>query len=217
MKPLLSHHQIDQPDLLVISHVDQDHSGGLNSFHGYYHPARLLTGMPQALKARFSLPHNPRSCHAYPDWRWDGVYFSFLDPGKHTGNTSSNNRSCILSVQGYHRLLIPGDIESSQESRLVKLHAGALETDILLAPHHGSNTSSSRPFIQQARPEYVVYTQARGNRWGFPRAEVVARYDAIAARQFRNDRDGAISLVSSPEGLAVTTLRKSPRRIWRRW
>lgn len=217
LKPLLLRHQIDQPDLLVISHVDQDHSGGLNSFHGYYHPARLLTGMPQALKARFSLTNDPRSCHAYPDWRWDGVDFSFLDAGEQAEKTSSNNRSCILSVQGHHRVLIPGDIESSQESRLLKLHAAALDTDILLAPHHGSNTSSSWPFVLQARPGYVVYTQSRGNRWGFPRAEVVARYEAIAARQFRNDRDGAISLVSSPEGLLVTTLRKPVRRIWRRW
>ena len=217
LKPLLLRHRIDQPDLLVISHVDQDHSGGLNSFHGYYHPARLLTGMPQALRSRFSLPYNPRSCHTYPDWRWDGVGFGFLDPGQQTGKTSSNNRSCILSVQGYHAALIPGDIESSMELRLVKIHAAALETDILLAPHHGSKTSSSWPFVQQTRPGYVVYTQARGNRWGFPRAEVVARYDAIAARQFRNDRDGAVSLVSTPEGLVVTTLRNPVRRIWRRW
>jgi competence protein ComEC len=63
----------------------------------------------------------------------------------------------------------------------------------------------------------VVFTLARNNRWGFPVESVTARYQAIGARIFRSDEDGAIRFTSQAEGLRVGTLRNPPQRIWRRW
>jgi competence protein ComEC len=156
-----------------------------------------------------------RSCHGYPDWHWDGVTFRFLLA---TGaDSSTNNRSCILQVIGHHRLLLPGDIEAAQESRLVAAYGDGLAADILLAPHHGSSTSSSRRFIDRVGPAQVVFTLARNNRWGFPVEAVVARYAASGARIFRSDQEGAIRFTSAVEGLRVSSLRNPPQRIWRRW
>jgi competence protein ComEC len=215
--PLMRRHAIDVPDLLIVSHVDQDHSGGFQSFLGNYQQQRLLSGTPQKLKARFALRHEVRSCHEYPPWRWDGVSFSFVTTTTLSANSASNNRSCVLKIQGNHQTLIPGDIESSQELKLVQEHGTALAADILLAPHHGSNTSSSWHFLNQVKPEHVVFTLARNNRWGFPRAEVISRYDTLQVRQYRSDRDGAVSMTSSIDGLKVKTVRRPTRRIWRRW
>jgi competence protein ComEC len=215
--PLMRRHAIEAPDLLIASHVDQDHSGGLQSFIGNYQQHRLLSGTPRKLKARFALAHDVRSCHQYPAWRWDGVGFSFVTTAAPSVDSSSNNRSCVLSIRGRHKALIPGDIESSQELKLVLEHGAALAADILLVPHHGSLTSSSRRFLNHVQPAYVVFTLARNNRWGFPKTAVTARYDALKSRQYRSDRDGAVSMTSSIDGLSVKTTGNPPRRIWRRW
>ena len=215
--PLMRRHAIDVPDLLIVSHVDQDHSGGLQSFIGRYQQQRLLSGTPQKLKARFSLGHGVRSCHDYPAWRWDGVSFNFVTTSTASTSSATNNRSCVLFVRGKHKTLIPGDIESSQELKLVQQHGAALAADILLAPHHGSHTSSSWRFLNQVHPGHVVFTVARNNRWGFPRPGVTSRYDTLQARQYRSDRDGAVSITSSIDGLLIKTTARPPRRIWRRW
>jgi competence protein ComEC len=213
--PVMQGLGIAEADLLIVSHVDQDHSGGLYSFVGDYQWPQLLSGTPKELRSRFDLQHRVRSCHEYPDWYWDGVLFRFLVADSATGST--NNRSCILQVIGHHRLLLPGDIEALQESKLVAAYGDELAADVLLAPHHGSGTSSSQQFVDRVRPGQVVFTLARNNRWGFPVESVAARYQAIGARIYRSDRDGAIRFTSEAEGLRVGTLRNPPRRIWRRW
>ena len=204
------------PDLAVISHVDQDHSGGLPDFLDRYPAARLVSGTPRRLRERYALNQPVRSCHDYPDWRWDGVEFRFVGTQPKFG-AGSNNASCVLLVAGFHRLLLPGDIESARESELVASNAADLEAEVLLAPHHGSDTSSSMAFVDAVRPRYVIYTMARGNHWGFPRDAVRERYEAVSAREMRSDRDGAIRIVSKGEGLLLRGTRVPPRRVWRRW
>lgn len=213
--PVMRELGIEHADLLIASHVDQDHSGGLYSFIDDYQPARLLSGTPTELRSRYALSHRVRSCHGYPEWRWDGVLFRFLDIDEQARST--NNRSCVLQVIGHHRLLIPGDIESEQEHRLVENYGAALAADILLVPHHGSDSSSSRAFLDSVRPSIAVVTLARNNRWGFPAAAVQARYRARNVALYRNDRDGAVHIYSEAPRLRVTTMREPPRRLWRRW
>ncbi|MBT8146464.1 MAG: DNA internalization-related competence protein ComEC/Rec2, partial [Gammaproteobacteria bacterium] len=134
--PLMLRYGIHRPNLLIVSHVDQDHSGGMHSFGGYYQISNLLSGTPEELESRFDIRHPVRSCHEYPDWRWDGVDFSFLTAGTQSASASSNNRSCVLAVDGSHRVLIPGDIEASGELKLLSKYGTELDADILLAPHN---------------------------------------------------------------------------------
>lgn len=217
LMPVMLRYRIHRPDLLIVSHVDQDHSGGMHSLGANYQNWNLLSGTPEELGSKFGIRHPVRSCHQYPDWRWDGVDFSFLTAGTQSHNSSSNNRSCVLAVNGTHRALIPGDIEASREMKLLLKYGAALAADILLAPHHGSRTSSSMAFVNRVNPRHVVFTQARKNRWGFPVDEVVSRYNSVNASQYRSDKDGAISMQSSAEGLIIKAMRNPVRRIWQRW
>lgn len=215
--PLMRSRGIEAPDLLVISHVDQDHSGGLRSLVGDKRPMPLVSGTPLELEERHALEAGVASCHAYPDWTWDGVQFRFLGLAEPGPRGSTNDRSCVLLIDGHHRVLLPGDIEAGQELHLAETYADALQADVMLSPHHGSNTSSDPRFLERVQPSYVVHTVGRGNRWKFPHAAVLQRYDAVGSRQFRSDRDGSVSFVSSVERLDWNSLRSPPRRLWRRW
>ncbi|MGD8347879.1 MAG: DNA internalization-related competence protein ComEC/Rec2 [Gammaproteobacteria bacterium] len=212
--PAILRYRIGMPDLAVVSHVDRDHSGGLNAFIDAYPGTALLSGTPRELADRFELSAPVPSCHERPDWRWDGVEFSFL--GAPAGD-ETNNRSCVLLIDGGRRVLLPGDIESRRESSLVAEYGDRLAADVLLAPHHGSATSSTGDFLDRVNPDYAIFTLSRGNRWGFPAPGVIERYRRRGVRLFDSARDGAISVFGGPEELRIEVRRGTPRRIWRRW
>ncbi len=219
LTPALRAYALDMPQRIVVSHVDQDHSGGLHSrAFAELSAGRLISGMPEDLRRRYALDAAVVDCHQTDAWRWDGVDFEFLaatDEIRRNGN--SNSRSCVLRISGHHRLLLPGDIEAEAEHLLVHNHADRLAADILLAPHHGSDTSSTEAFVAAVAPRFVLHTVARGNRWGFPREAVRERYAAVGSLQYRSDRSGAIELYSGAEGLELRQFRRAAKRIWRRW
>jgi competence protein ComEC len=153
-------------------------------------------------------------CHAGQSWRWDGVHFEFLHPlPGYNGN--DNNLSCVLRVTAASGqvTLLAGDIEREVEARL----APTLEpVDILLAPHHGSSSSSSAVFVDALQPDYVVYTVGYNNRFGFPKAEVVSRYAVIDAVQLSTANGGATTFAVGAGDIRVGRYRADNPRIWRR-
>jgi competence protein ComEC len=153
-------------------------------------------------------------CKAGVTWQWDQVRFEFLHPPPHFKG-SDNNLSCVLlltSASGV-RTLLTGDIESEVEALL---QGEIVPVDILMAPHHGSLTSSGVEFVQALQPRHVVYTAGYGNRFGFPRPEVVSRYQAVGARQFNTATSGAISFTVGNGLVQVERYRVSNRKIWNR-
>jgi competence protein ComEC len=116
----------------------------------------------------------------------------------------------VLRVRAGNRsALIAGDVERRAEADL--LAAVTLgPVDVLVAPHHGSGTSSTPQFVATCRPSWVVYAAGHRNRWNFPNARVVGRYDAIGARGLRTSASGAITFRLRP-GRSL-----EPPREWRR-
>lgn len=218
VKPYLKHHSIQAPDLMVISHVDQDHSGGFHTFKSDFNSAALVSGTPRQLRKRFKLDQPVQSCHGLSPWRWDGVDFEFLAFPKEDDiiglMDNTNNRSCVLKIEGRHSVLLSGDIEAEREAWLVKIDPDQLKADLLVAPHHGSSTSSTTGFIDQVSPKAVIFTVGKDNRWNFPKPEVVSRYKAINSELYRTDKHGAVSFYSDPNNFRIKSQRRRHPRLW---
>ncbi len=212
--PYLRQQGIGQTDLMIISHVDADHSGGFNSYLDNFEPARLISGTPHEVEKKFALPMPVQSCHQYSPWRWDGVDFEFLSPAGTVALESSNSRSCVLKVSGYHASLLSGDIEAEQELLLSITMPDKLKASVLLVPHHGSTTSSTPQFLRRVNPEISIFTVGRNNRWGFPKAKVLEAYRAIDSQVYRTDQHGAITVSSSSENLSVDGHRQFNSKLW---
>jgi competence protein ComEC len=113
-------------------------------------------------------------------------------------------------------LLLPGDIEGRIEQQLVRQRYQQLAADILVAPHHGSRTSSSTEFVEAVRPDYVLFPVGYRNRFGFPSSEVVERYRTIGARMLDSAESGAIQLrVEAGKPLQAIAYRQHSKRYWK--
>ena len=92
-------------------------------------------------------------CHDAMAWKWDEIEFIFLQTT--IDFEQENNNSCVLQVRfNGLRVLLPGDIERAAEKQLVRRYARELASTILVAPHHGSLSSSSYAFLKQVKPGF---------------------------------------------------------------
>ena len=214
VEPFLQQQGVEQVDLIIISHNDQDHAGGLYALLKTYQHLPVLSGTPNSLRRSFPELSQVTDCHDRQPWYWDGVKFEFLMTGKQDSR-SENNRSCVLQVSvGDHRLLLTGDIEASQEAELLARYPQQLNSEVVLAPHHGSETSSSTEFIQAVSPGHVIFSSGYLNHWRFPRPTVVNRYRATGAELYRTDRDGAIQVDCNLATCRVEKFRQRYPHIW---
>jgi competence protein ComEC len=136
----------------------------------------------------------------------DGVRVEVLGPPpKETDAPFAkvNDQSLVLRLTfGEVSFLFPGDIERAAEPALLT-SVGDAATPVLKAPHHGSNTSSTPGWVARVHPRFVVYCVGLDNRFGFPSAEVDARYAARVCVRLRTDRDGAIAFRTDGHRVSV--------------
>ena len=201
--PYLRERGIKEIDILVIGHDDNDHAGGLAGVLENMSVAQLVTNVPQN-PDDLQRPGRPdvrnTLCRKGMTWRWENTHFQFLHPGDDVRKYSKNNdRSCVLLVthSGGASALITGDIESRVERLLVKDQARLLDVDILIAPHHGSNSSSTTEFIRHTSPRYVVFAAGYRNRYRFPKEKVVSRYEEFGVEWLNTASSGTITFAFS--------------------
>ena len=196
-------------DHLVISHGDTDHIGGAESLLASMPVTAISSSVPEKLDAWPVM-----SCRRGQAWEWDGVRFTLLHPPTDSA-AGRNDASCVLKVTaGEQSVLLTGDIEKAAERRLLQQDQALLGADILVAPHHGSNTSSTMPFIEAVNPEYVLFPVGYRNRFGFPREAVVQRYRRAGVRMLDTASAGAISFSLGQGTLAPSRYRYTARRYW---
>jgi competence protein ComEC len=195
--PYLRMRGIAALDGMVVSHSDTDHTGGALAVLGEqdvgWVASSLAPGHPIARAARRHL-----HCAAGQKWEWDGVRFEMLHPATASyadHGMKANARSCTLRItNGHTAILLAGDIEAAQEARLVQIGAERLRADVLLAPHHGSGTSSTLAFLQAVHPSVGVFQVGYRNRYKHPKKEVVERYGQLGIARLRTDELGALTL-----------------------
>ena len=127
-----------------------------------------------------------------------------------------NEDSVVIELRlGVVSIVLPGDIGHEAEQILTPRLATAPIT-IVKAPHHGSATSSSEPFVAATHPSAVIFSAGRNNRFGHPAPVVVARYLSADCAVFRTDEDGAIVLDTDGQVVRITTWASGRRVTLRR-
>jgi competence protein ComEC len=202
-------------DAMIVTHNDIDHAGGAASVVDNFEVDAALSSLPAGHPLLGLVPAAWR-CAAGQRWNWDGVDFEILHPATAQARAKrSNDLSCVLKVvAGGRSMLLTGDIETPAEAELVKRGAAAVTADVLLVPHHGSRTSSSAAFLAAVKPSTAVVPVGYRNRFGHPSAEVLGRYSLMGIRILRTDRDGAVTVGLSRQGVAMIGERQQRRRYW---
>jgi competence protein ComEC len=232
--PYLHSHGVQELDAVVVSHNDKDHSGGLAGVLAATLVEALLLGEPEkynpvlalgfdkqpATPSKFGVnqfsknPTHIHSCHQADPWQWDQVTFRFLT-WPINASAKPNNHSCVLLVEYLgHKILLTGDIEKEVEAVLLAQNSLA-QVEVLVAPHHGSHTSSTQALVAQTQPDYVIYSAGYRNQFGHPHKVIQARYLAASAQPLNTAFSGAIEFNwSFGKLISLHKYRQFSRRYW---
>lgn len=214
--PYLRARGINTLDGIMITHSDTDHAGGALSIMREIRVGRVSSSLPLEHPIVRAAPLHER-CIAGQSWHWEGVDFALLHPTAASYDSEKwkpNARSCTLKVTlNGLAILLPGDIEAVQEAELVAGKGAELAADVLLAPHHGSGTSSTLPFLQAVQPQLALFQVGYRNRYRHPKQEVFERYGELGIGRLRSDEAGAISLRFG-SAIEVIEYRREHARYW---
>ncbi|NOT54516.1 MAG: DNA internalization-related competence protein ComEC/Rec2 [Deltaproteobacteria bacterium] len=205
LAPFLWSRKIQRVDMLVLSHPQLDHYGGLTYLTEHFAPREFWSNGEVTQSGKFPrlqaalTKSGVRSrvlCREMRPITLDKVRIQVLHPPcEHTG-LNPNNASLVLRLSyGSVDVLFTGDIEAEGEAMLLAAH-DALASEIVKVPHHGSRTSSTSAFVRATAPSVAVASLGFLNRFHFPAPEVVRRYEQQGGKFLRTDEQGAITLVS---------------------
>jgi len=222
--PFLRSRGIGALDILMVSHADMDHAGGVRSVLDAVQVGSIFSGEPIA-----AAPAAQR-CRGGQRWQLGEARLKVLFPATTAAKTAAatvtpqrnkrlgNNASCVLLIEFRgRRLLLTGDIEAAGEQALLAAAAPELAAgvDVLVAPHHGSHSSSTPAFVRRLHPAHVVFAAGYRNRYGHPHADVVERYHEAGSIIYRSDRDGMIRFRVGADGkLQAVRWREHWRHYW---
>jgi competence protein ComEC len=218
--PWLRARGIDRLVARVVSHEDLDHAGGALAVLKGVGVDWVSSSLPAEHPVLAASPrHYP--CRRGARWPWGAVGFEWLPPGPAPvgpARSTTNARSCVLRVHGAAgAVLLAGDIEAAQERRLLSLiEPSRLRAQVLLAPHHGSRTSSSPAFLDAVAPQLAVFQVGYRNRYRHPNPAVLERYLARGIGVLRSDAHAAIEIRLQPgQAPQVVRHRVDRPRWWR--
>ena len=208
--PYLADRGHDAVDRVVLSHGDSDHVGGYGRLAASIAIGRMVANGPVS-------SHTPDlACTAGLGWDWDGVSFEVLYPFEGAPGFD-NAHSCVVRIAGSGgSALLTGDLESGGERALVARSGARLAADVLVAPHHGSTTSSTRGFIESVSPAIALFSASERGRFRLPHPKVVSRYVEAGIATYSTSRCGAVTIAFPPDGepMIARLEREVGRRYW---
>jgi competence protein ComEC len=218
--PFLWKKKIRTVDTLILSHPNSDHLNGLIFIADHFHVKDLWTNnepsdtlgyrtLMQVVAKRNIRLHNYKDL---PTNRLiNGVDLNLLYPPKDFADRKaaekwrkSNNNSLVVKVSfGHIAILFPGDITATAEAELVAIAGPKLASTILIAPHHGSLSSSTDLLLDTVDPDVVIVSCGRNRRFNFPHPTIVKRYKGRGCTIWRTDRNGAVRISSDGQRLMI--------------
>lgn len=235
--PFLHHRGHSSIDKLLISHEDGDHAGGFYGLIKNIQTEQALLGSgflnlyqeskeSSQISLETDLKSEIRECENSQHWSWtywnaqlqiyEPIDFYVLAPNRQeTTFLSPNNASCVLLISWQdQRILLTGDIEKKTEQALIDRHQLEPVT-LLIAPHHGSKTSSSQAFVDAVKPSHVVFSAGFRHHFGHPHPDVVSRYRQLDSQIWNTALHGAITYTWQLNGdLKIEHSRRVNNQSW---
>ena len=200
--PLLKRLGVHALDAVIITHLHDDHAGGLEQVLHSFETRRVIVTPDVVRAADSSLTHNTGVISAaFGGMMLGGEVCRFYvlspDSVNTCASTDANHRSIVVKMQyGHTSVLLMGDAERGEEELLVARYGGFLTSDVLKIGHHGSNSGTSEEFLSAVRPDYALISVGRNNRFGHPAGSTIQRLQAAGAEVLRTDEMGAIFLAT---------------------
>lgn len=152
---------------LILSHDDNDHSGGANAILQAYTYLLLMSPSKKSYGET-----RRESCVAEKTWHWQGLQFRVLSPPNEVAR-ATNPDSCVIVIDdGVHRVLLTGDAEVKNEREFARTLG---KISVLQVGHHGSKTATGEFLLSKIRPDIAVISSGRWNPWKFPHSSVTER------------------------------------------
>ena len=179
--PFLMRSGIQHLEQVLLSHLDQDHSGAYPALASKLKINSVISNeRPGVQMDTFDY------CHRGQKWHWQRVRFEVLSPPEAvlaSASQAKNETSCVVYItyQGQAHsthFLVMGDAGWPTEHQIL-LHYPHLKVDVLVLGHHGSKHSSAYGFLQHYQPQVAVASAGFSNRYGHPTEEVKARLNAL--------------------------------------
>ncbi len=217
--PYLWREKIKKVGIMVLTHPDQDHVGGLPYIADNFEIGELWSNGCESKNEssrRLNETITKKTIHHRivdkdtPERIIGGASITILNPAKsasgkglHFPDSDYNDNGIVMKITfGNKSILLPADISESAEAEIVASGTD-LKADILMAPHHGARISSSLLFLKAVQPEIVAISCGPGNVFGFPNQEVLDRYVKAGIRILRTDKTGAITIRTNGENIEV--------------
>ncbi|WP_073586256.1 DNA internalization-related competence protein ComEC/Rec2 [Vibrio quintilis] len=185
--PILHRRGASHFDGLILSHLDNDHAGGRKWIENHWHPV---------WKRSSQLLKNYLPCIQGELWVWQGLQFDVLWPPSLV-KRAYNQHSCVIritDVTHHHTVMLTGDMTAENEQQIIR-QMSALRSNVLIVPHHGSHTSSTRQFIAQVHPQVAIASTGKDNQWHLPDVHVMQRYESLGIPWLDTGDAGQVSLI----------------------
>jgi len=217
--PLLWNRGIRHLDVVIATHPQLDHIGGLAFIakhfevgefwtNGMTRPLSFVTALEETLEERHVPVTSVSDLH--PQRSLGGCSVTVLNPRgtspmglRSTDGKALNNASVVVQlICGQTGFLFTGDMEREAEAALARSSA-ALNSAVIKVPHHGSRGAVHEEFLGSVRPRLAVISVGGGNSYGHPHSATLNAYERLGAAVVRTDRHGAVTVSSGPSGLTI--------------
>lgn len=205
--PYLKSRGVNAIDGIIASHNDNDHVGGLSVLREHFPIKRVIANDFNLMPNSFCLPGS--------SFTWQGLSFDMLSPQGLVGD--KNDDSCVVLLSdGVHRVLLPGDISTKAERRLISRvdTKSRLNSDVLIAPHHGSKSSSSGRFLDAVSPRYAIFSAGYLNQWNMPSEQILQRYQLQDIITFNTAELGMVTFEFSALAIEPVTFKEDIEPYW---
>ncbi len=202
-----------QIDVVIETHPDKDHIGGLPEVLNRYKVGALLEPGVESDNSIDDELHRVVRSKNIPnilarrgmliDFQ-DGAKLQILFPNQDVSRWETNDASIVAKLTyGEKSFLFTGDSPIKAENILMMLDKNILDSDVLKAGHHGSRTSTSLLYAETVSPEYAIISAGKNNSYGHPHKETIDTLNKIGAKVYSTIDLGTIEIETDGKNIWI--------------